>query len=48
MWLYKYYGDLATMRASFNATKQYIELLDNADPGRINGGEVAVGVRAES
>ena len=37
LWLYKYYGDVQTMRDSFNNTYAYIKLLDSA-PRAINSG----------
>lgn len=30
LWLYKYYGDLETMRASFNQTYAYVKMLEAA------------------
>ena len=37
LWLYKYYGDIQTMRDSFNQTRAYIELLDTNPPGIDSG-----------
>ena len=39
LWLYKYYGDLQTMKDSFNQTRAYIELLDSNPPGIDSGTE---------
>ena len=33
LWLYKYYGDTDTMAEAFNATYDYIKLLDTNPPG---------------
>ena len=38
LWLYKYYGDVKTMRESFPHTQAYIDLLDSANTSLIEGG----------
>ncbi|CAB9522605.1 K05989 alpha-L-rhamnosidase [Seminavis robusta] len=38
LWLYKYYGDIKTLRESFPHTKAYIDLLDNHQTDGIQNG----------
>ena len=38
LWLYKYYGDVATMDASYNHTLAFVTLLDNTAVKDIEGG----------
>ena len=37
LWLYKYYGDVQSLRVHWNATKRYIALLDTDPPGADRG-----------